>query len=239
MEKRERDLYLLLSISSAAFLMAGILLLLYPPVPEGKIEKFELSGNIIFSAEEIQELSGLKPGQDLDEDSLNRGLDALKAHPYIRGAEADFDGEVLQLKLSEAECLAVLETSRGVFDIGRGPVILSKEFPRCRGVPLLRTDVPTDLSLSQPRLMGFFHFWSFVQQHYPELVGRISEVRVTRSGGLTLYSRRPGIRIELPESPGPAGATRLYATVGFLEDQGIQRGLVDLRGADALILPGK
>ncbi|MCB1137794.1 MAG: hypothetical protein KDK23_03520 [Leptospiraceae bacterium] len=239
MERRERDLYLLLSVASAAFLIAGILLLLYPPVPEGKLERFSLQGNRIFSAEEIQEMSGLRPGMDLNEEILEQGMDRLRSHPYIFEAEANFDGESLTLTLNEAQCLAILETSKGIFDIGAGPVILSRDFPRCRGVPLLRTDVPTDLSLSQPRLIGFFRFWSFVQGHYPELVGRISEVRITRSGGLTLYSREPGIRIELPESPGPAGATRLYATVAFLEDQNIERGLVDLRGSDALVLPGK
>jgi len=239
MERRERDLYLFLSLSSAAFLIAGILLLLYPPVPEGKLEALELSGNKLFSSEELLELSGLRLGQDLDGDLLDEGLKKLKAHPYIREVDAEFDGQSLTITLQEARCLAILETSKGIFDIGSGPVILSRDFPRCRGVPLLRTDVPTDLSLSQPRLRGFFQFWGFVYEHYPELVGRISEVRVTRSGGLTLYSRDPGIRIELPESPGPAGATRLYATVAFLEDQNIRRGLVDLRGSDALVLPGK
>ena len=239
MERRERDLYLFLSLSSAAFLIAGILLLLFPPVPEGKVEALTLNGNRLFSQEEVLELAAIRLGQDLDGDGLEEALSRLKSHAYIIDVEADFDGEELALNLVEAECLAILETSRGVFDIGSGPVILSREFPRCRGVPLLRTDVPTDLSLTQPRLRGFFQFWSFVYKHYPELVGRISEVRVTRSGGLTLYSREPGIRIELPESPGPAGATRLYATVGFLEDQNIRRGLVDLRGSDALVLPGK
>ncbi len=239
MERRERDLYLFLSLSSAAFLIAGILLLLYPPVPEGKIESLELKGNRLFSHEEVLELAELRLGQDMDGDLLEQASNRLKSHPYIRGVDANFDGEKLSMELDEARCLAILETSKGVFDIGSGPVILSREFPRCRGVPLLRTDVPTDLSLSQPRLRGFFQFWSFVNEHYPELVGRISEVRVTRSGGLTLYSREPGVRIELPESPGPAGATRLYATVGFLEDQNIRRGLVDLRGSDALVLPGK
>ncbi|MEQ8352552.1 MAG: POTRA domain-containing protein [Leptospiraceae bacterium] len=239
MERRERDLYLFLSLSSAAFLIAGILLLLFPPVPDGKIESLNLQGNRLFSQEELLELSGLRLGQQLNEDLLDDARARLKAHPYIMDVDVDFDGQELSLTLNEAQCLAILETSGGVFDIGSGPVILSREFPRCRGVPLLRTDVPTDLSLSQPRLRGFFQFWSFVYNQYPELVGRISEVRVTRSGGLTLYSRKPGIRIELPESPGPAGATRLYATVAFLEDQNIRRGLVDLRGSDALVLPGK
>ncbi|MCB1165346.1 MAG: hypothetical protein KDK33_04275 [Leptospiraceae bacterium] len=239
LEKRERDLYLFLSLASAAFLVAGILLLLYPPVPEGTIRTIFIKGNRLFSQEELQQIGGLKQGDTLDGDKLKDALQKIRAHPYIIDVDATFDGDSLVLELDEAKCLAILETSQGIFDIGAGPSILSREFPRCRGVPLLRTDVPTDLSLSQPRLLGFFRFWGFIEKYYPELVGRISEVRVTRSGGLTLYSRDPGVRIELPESPGPVGATRLYATVGFLDDHNISRGLVDLRGSDALVLPGK
>lgn len=206
------------------------------------VERVEISGTELLSAPEVLATVGLRPGQSVWDDR-NPWLDALLAHPVIRGATIERSlPRSLRIRVEERQPVALIEvgTLRPVTAVGEILPVDPAEVPL--DLPLIRVRLPAETSRvddpTQKRLLGEI---GRLTQLDPALIVRVSEVRATPSGALHLVLGQPLAELLLPPN---ADTGRLQQLRAVLEEIESRTGtadrtpglLIDARFADQIVV---
>ncbi len=220
--------------------VGGYLLFIHYRRPTA-IHRIEVSGAHYLRRAEILELAGLKEGRIYPYARLQEIDTKLEAHPVIEKAEREFQGTTLRLFITEKKCLALIrDTKEGkIFEIDKNLTILSSELPRCSKIPFIHGHFSrigdrfedSDLHKLAAILLR-------LQESYPELGERISELRHNADQSVSLFLLNSRLRVNLPVDVGPEEIKKLYASVAYFEHSGLKSGILDLRGSEAVLLPG-
>lgn len=248
LEEREKGsnwsfpVYLALFVFSVGSLGVGFYLLRISEINSRVIRSIDVQGDFYFGPEEVVSMSGLVVGRVISDDAIRKAEQSLELHPVIKNARitrTDPDG--LLIALRQRRCAAIVRTGieeKNLYEVDDDLYIMSENRVRCTGVPLISGQFERSLDRFQDNsLFKLMAGWKKLRQRYPELVSRISEFRLRRGGGLTIFTTRR-IRVEMSGTLDSRNIRRLYASFAFLEQEGRRTGIIDLRGADALFVPG-
>jgi cell division septal protein FtsQ len=239
-----RAYFLLFLAAALALILGGALLILEPYLPT-EVREIRVSGAQYLSNEEARRIAGLELGRVYDSDELFAAEDRLRLHPAIESAEVRREGAgVLALVLKERGCAAIVQTTREpeiLFEVDGLLTILSENRVRCRDAPLVVGDFQRSTDrFNDARLAGAVAGLARLRSAYPELAGRVSELRMNAAGGVTLSLAPTRVRVEMPaDFASDARLKRLYAAVSYFEKGGYQAGVIDLRGPDAVLAPAQ
>ncbi len=208
------------------------------------IKEIKIKGQSYRTREEI--LQRLQ--WDKNETHLPNHLDKLRfalfSDPVILDASFHQKGSVLFVNIVERKCIALIamKNNQRIHDMDTEGRILSadKELPRCKNVPLVRSDFEKieDGIVGDKNIKRLIMVLVKIKNAYPSLLTRFSEVRLNSGGGLTFLLSHSAIRVDVPTSMEMITIRRLYASVAYLLSQKIKRGLVDLRGSEAVLYSG-
>ena len=142
---------------------------------------------------------------------------------------------MLRVAVSERQCAFVLRADGSLFEVDGGLVILSRDDVRCTEVPVVSGRFsPTGGRFEDARLARLARGWRSMS---PALAGRFSEIRLNPGRRTTLFVRHRRLRVELVGDLNGENIRRIYGAFAYLEEEGFESGLVDLRGSDALFVP--
>ena len=187
-------------------------------------------------------MSGLKTGRPISGKEIQAARRALEVHPVILKARIRRgDSERLVIGLEQRRCAAIVRTGleeKNLYEVDEDLYIMSENRVRCRSVPMISGQFDRTLDRFQDNsLFKLMAGWKLLRERYPELVSRISEFRLRRGGGLTIFTTSR-IRVELSGTLDDYNIRRMYASFAYLEKEGKKAGIIDLRGTDALFVPG-
>ncbi len=239
---RSGRVYLILFTLSLGLLGGGLYLLAEAENNARIIRSIEVEGDEYFGPDEVRGMSGLVVGRPAPADALRRAEAALETHPVILSARirrAENDG--LVIVLVERRCAAIVRTGieeKHLFEVDENLYIMSENRVRCTTVPLISGQFDRSLDrFHDNSLFKMMAGWKLLRTRYPDLVSRISEFRLRRGGGLTVFTTSR-VRVEMSGTLDARNLHRLYASFSFLEKEGKKAGIIDLRGTDALFVPG-
>lgn len=234
-------LYLALFLVSLASLGVGLYLLRISELNARVIRSVDVEGDFYFGPEEVVKMSGLVAGRPIPDEQLRKAEDVLEHHPVIKEAQIEREGDRLRIVLNQRRCAAIVRTGieeKNLFEVDEDLYIMSENRVRCTAVPLISGQFDRSLDRFQDNsLFKLMAGWKNLRKRYPELVSRISEFRLRRGGGLTIFTTSR-VRVEMSGELDARNIHRLYAAFAFLEQEGKKSGIIDLRGADALFVPG-
>lgn len=227
-----------LLVFSILSLTIGSILLILSGQSSVPVERFEVSGNHYLDREEILAIAGIRPGQILNGKDLDMVSHRLTAQPPVKKAHVEMEsGGLLRIELEERGCGAILQVRDHLYDVDRELVILSTDRVRCKDVPVITGHFQMDQGeFRDPRLLSLLAALERGRSLYPELITRISGIHLIK-GGMTLFIARSQIRVELKGSLDEENIRRLYASLSYFEKEHGTSGLIDLRGADAILVP--
>ncbi len=198
------------------------------------VETIDVEGNVVLTPEEIVRLAGLRRNQPilaLDLAALDR---KIEEHPRIASAvvERHLPHRVL-VKVTERVPVGLVQESgvlKGIDATGTViPLIPSREEVKA---PILtgfgRAAMPQDLR--QEALEA-------IECLRPDLVTRISEVRLDPGSGLTLLTTGAPMVIRLGRGEMGVKVERLRAALKLFEDRGDTKEYIDVRFRDIVTRP--
>lgn len=224
-------------------LSGGLVWLTYLIFMPRMVVDIEVNGNTSLATAEILRLSGLKTGQVYELDELDRAVEVLGLHPFIRDVDINRirinRSEKLLIKITERSCIALVQNSNKnniIYEIDHNLMILSENRFRCRGVPLIQGSFQKGIDrFDDVLLKKLVESWKHINSLYPNLASRISEIRVRREGGMHLFLSGRAIRIDAINHLDETAIRQMYGTVSYLESKNITRAVVEIRGQEVLI----
>lgn len=194
------------------------------------VKKISVEGNNVLSEEELIRISGIHRGDAIMDVDLARVKKALEANPRIRRA-------VVVKKMPDEIRLEVEE---------RVPVGLVQEKGKLLGVDaegVIVPLVPAREEIQAPIITGAVHengsaglreALAVIEELRPDLVRRISEVRLTPEYGISLITTGRPIMIRLGRGDYAAKIDRLRKVLSALEREGSEKSYIDLRFRDVI-----
>lgn len=245
-------LYLSMLVGAALLLAGGGVLLWFAPPPPGPTRTIRVAGADYLTEQEATRISGLQIGATPTDESLRAAERRLELHPAVRSASVERpDSRTVVLRLEERECAAIVRQAPAgatnqddgasvLYEIDPNLAILSENRVRCKNTPIIQgffareADRFTDQTLER-LVQGLQR----LRKAYPELGARISEARLNEEGGLTLFLAPARARVEAPFAFDDEALKKLYAAVSYFERGGYRSGVIDLRGAEAVLIPAE
>jgi len=235
------DLFLaVLALFSLLLVFVGGFLL-WRASSTGLVERVEIENNRYLTDREVLDLLPPLEGTRIDGSILDGIAERLKRHRLIDRVEPEFKEGVLSIRIVERPCAAVIRTGDSLYDVDRQLHILSEggrvrcfESPVIQGRFELRDD-----TIESERLKRMIDELVMLKQKKPELMARISEIRINEQNDLTVYITGARIRLEMKDDFSQENAKRLYAALSYFEKENYPSGVIDLRGADAILMPEK
>ena len=230
----------LFGASAVLLLSGGILMYLVKREPV-QVQRIEVLGATYLGPDEVIAISGIEVGRTYDGADLDAAAERLELHTAVLGAELDASSEgTVTIQLEERSCVAIVQvdTEPGVlFEVDPELVILSENRVRCAGLPLVRGQFHKEFDrFLDPDLAGMVSALETLRDNYPRLAARISEMRMNRQGGVSLFMAPRRLRVELPLHLTDEKLRQLYATMAYYEQSGSTSDFIDLRGDEAVFL---
>ena len=227
--------------ASAMLLMSGGLLMYVVKREPVQVERIEVTGATYLGPEEVVAISGIEVGRTYDGAALDAAAERLELHTAVLGAELDASSDgTVTIQLEERSCVAIVQvdTEPGVlFEVDPDLVILSENRVRCAGLPLVRGQFHKEFDrFLDPDLAGMVNALETLRDNYPRLAARISEMRMNRQGGVSLFMAPRRLRVEMPMHLSEEKLRQLYATMAYYEQSGSTSDFIDLRGDEAVFL---
>lgn len=234
----QKRLTIFLFVSSFSLLTGGFLLLVSTGTSKVRVDEIRISGNRYLLRDEIQEMTGLYPGMTISGEDLSRARSILMTQPVVLDASVQRSGKIVTMGVTERQCAAIIRSDDRMVDVDQGLMVLSTNSIRCSGVPVItgRFEIKPD-RVENRRLEQLFAVWPIMVKEYPGLIDRLSEIRMNRGGGLTLFLTGNRVRIELGDVPSPEEIRRVVASISYIESEKREAGILDLRGPDAVYIP--
>ena len=205
------------------------------------VSEIHVEGNSYLAKEEVLLLSGLAGASRLYPNDLKTSFAALTRHPVVTFVEFKRSGEGLTIVVHERKCFAVVRdgNSGELYEVDSSLHILSSgRGIRCSGVPIVNANISkSEDNLVSLELQSLFDSWKTLEEMYPDLPERISEIHLKQNGSVTLFTAGSRIKIELGKRLDTLLIRRLYASIAYLDREKYASGLLDLRGIDGLFLP--
>ena len=187
------------------------------------VNKVRIKNKNYLTGKEILSLIQIQKNQRYTMADLSRMSEVLQAHPVVLFAEVSQEGATVLIDMEERKCAAFIERKKDdtIYDIDHDGRILSANGPnyssRCRQVPLLRGN----FQKRNDRFYGenldyFINVLSKIKDNYPDLSEHISEIRINKRGGMTIFLTHSRLRIELPLEVKIITIRRLYASLAYL-----------------------
>ena len=205
---------------------------------EEEVREVRVVGNEYLDTREVLALAGwtseMSPMTPMKQELLRS---RLLLHPAV--LDVDFlhpaDG-VFEMVVEERKCAAIVSMGGQVYDIDAELQVLDSRRSRCLGVWIVegRFELRGN-RFEDVRLKRLVEDWLLLRSTHPELAARISEVRIRPGEGLVLFAQNEHLRVEMPKEL-RGGLLRLYGTIAYMEEMGFRRGLLDLRGEEALFI---
>ncbi len=206
------------------------------------IENVQIKGRSYLKEEEILQLIQAKKGQRYTRTNLTKMRSILETHPIIFSADITQEGTDLLIDVQERQCSAFISEKKDgtIYDIDMDGRILSTGgktyISRCNQVPLIRGDFQREGDYFRGKNLGhLIAVLSQIRENYPDLSEHLSEIRMNKQGGLTIFLTHSQLHIELPLEIETITIRRLYASIAYLFSEKIKRGWVDLRGPEAIL----
>jgi cell division septal protein FtsQ len=229
-----------LIVASAAVLTVGIGYAIYAARTWGEesgrfvVEGVEVEGNVVLTAAEVAELSGVAPGANLLDVSLREVENAVAAHPRVMRARAGRRlPDRLIIRLTEERPAALVADGEGgwleVTADGR-------PLPRVERTDVV--DLPVVTGVTAPvegedvgeRLAAALSALSTAWQVSPDLWMDISEVSFAPGSGLIIYTVADGAEVRVGlGAPTASDVRRLALVLSDARAKGRRVDSVDLR----------
>ena len=206
---------------------------LYDPV-----EKIRYKDYSYIKKEELTSMSKIGIGKQYTQSDFQKMKFSFLKHPAIKNVIFQQNKGILNIKIEERKCLALLEDPKTnqIYDIDKDGFLLSTKPARCKKVPLIRGNFRRfKLRFYNRRLKNVLEALSTIQRIYPSLKQHISEIRLNKDGNWSLFLSNSYMRIDIPENITSVIIRRLYASLSYILNQKIKYGWLELRGTEAIL----
>lgn len=200
------------------------------------VERIVVNGAKILTSDEVIALSGLKKNEpilSLDEDKLRAAADRIMKNARVENAVVKrLLPRTVEIDLTERVPIGLVQDGgviKGIDVSGRIlPLIQSRE--DIKG-PIITGDLKDTASgLLKEALQA-------IELMRPDLVTRVSEVRLDVNGGITLLTTPNTIVIRLGRGDMPRKVERLRTTLKMFDDKGESKEYIDVRFEDMITRP--
>jgi cell division protein FtsQ len=197
------------------------------------VDEVEVEGLVVLTRDEILQLAGIKKNAPILELDLRAAATRVMKHPRVGSA-------VVARHLPRRVVINVAE---------RIPIGLVQESGVIKGidasgkiVPL----IPAREEVKGPIITGNFHqaaaevkgeALSVLELLRPDLIARISELRLDAAGGITLLTTGEPVVIRMGRGEMPRKIERLRAAMKQFEETGQQKEYIDVRFTDIVTRP--
>lgn len=133
-------------------------------------------------------------------------------------------------------CLGIVATNDGWMVLGQSLTLVPYKDVQCRPGPLLRYGEGE--LLDRPEFRPFLNRWKEAVALHPQLPDRLSEIELRRNGDAVFFASEGRLRIEL-EAGVRTWPHTLLPLLQAAEAKGWNRGFVDLKDEDALLIQAR
>jgi hypothetical protein len=133
-------------------------------------------------------------------------------------------------------CLGIVATESGWMVLDQSLSLVPYQDVQCRPGPFLRYGEGE--LLDRPEFRPFLNRWKEAVALHPQLADRLSEIQLRRNGDAVFYSSEGRLRIEL-EAGVRTWPQTLWPLLLALEAKGWNRGFIDLKDEDALLIQAR
>lgn len=241
-----RKRFFLLGANATIFLLAGSIFFVvslkplascqHKPVEKVKVRK--LGGGSYLKSNEVIDFIKIQKNKKYTNNDFIIKRAHLLSHPAIISADLSQQQETITISIKERNCVALVEDklTNTIYDVDAEAQIISLKKSRCQQVPLIRGNISSSgTSISEENVKLLLEQLAIMNETYPSLSTRFSEIRINSEASLTLFLANSHFRIDIPFSLDQLMIRRLYATVAYVTSQKTQDGWVDLRGPEAIL----
>lgn len=230
------SLYLLFFFSFF-LILAGMVLLVFLYYSGVSVKSINIRGNRYLKESEILSLLSFKQRNFISQDGFGEIEKRLLSHPLIKSVSISLEGNVLILDVEDKSCAAVLIKDSIPIDIFEDLSRHAESVSRCSGVPVLSGfNIAGEVS-SDKRTVEILDSLLFMKKKRPALYSKISEIQNYSFDQLRIYLTGSRIRMEVRGNLSDSIQKRMLAAYNYFEREKIQRGTIDLRGSDAILVP--
>lgn len=136
----------------------------------------------------------------------------------------------------QGACLGIVATNDGWMVLDQSLTLVPYMDVQCRPGPLLRYGEGE--LLDRPEFRPFLNRWKEAVALHPQLPDRISEIELRRNGDVVFFASEGRLRIEL-EAGVRTWPHTLLPLLQAAESKGWNRGFVDLKDEDALLIQAR
>jgi cell division protein FtsQ len=197
------------------------------------VEDVDVTGVVVLTRDEILQLAGIRKNTPILEVDLRAAATRVMKHPRVGSA-------IVERHLPRKVVIAVKE---------RVPVGLVQESGVIKGIDAAGTIVPlipAREDIKGPIITGNFHqaagdvreeALSVLELLRPDLIARISELRLDAAGGITLLTTGNPVVIRMGRGEMPKKVERLRIAMKQFEDAEQVKEYIDVRFADIVTRP--
>lgn len=197
------------------------------------LKEIDLQGRVVLSNDEAVGMAGVRLGQTMSEIDLGNVKEKVLSHPRVKTAvvEAHMPGRLV-IKLEERVPIGLVQKEGTIMGIDAEgviiPLIPSRE--QIFAPIITGAEGMTDRELLREAL-------SVIEFLRPDLVTKISEVRLLPATGITLLTTGNPMVIRLGRESAKEKIDRLRTLLEHFEKNSIQKDYIDLRFKDIATRP--
>lgn len=200
------------------------------------IRQVQFEGLVVLGPDSIFEFLGLEK-ETPDTSNWMEWETKLLLHPRIHKVRVRRDPEgFLHIKIEEKVAEFVVHIGNSLYEVDESLQILSKDNVLANHLIVITGNFPVaEGKIEGTQIMDITRDLRQAFTTYPKLKNRISEITIENDGEHLLFTYSPSrIKVYLGDKLSLYSFRKLYASLAYLENEGISAGSIDLRGEDAV-----
>lgn len=205
------------------------------------LERIEVISNNRLSREEIVDLAGVKPGDDMLKIRLSRVVEHLGRNPWLHEVKVRRNfPETLRIEVKERVPLAIVNMGYLYYCDGGGEIFKplndgdGLDFPVITGIT--EEDAGRDPAGTKQALLGALDLIGQLKENTTVPLEEISEIHYDKGFGFSIFTAKGGVAVRLGRDDFPAKLARLGRIFPELQANLLSLEYIDLDYPDKIIV---